>query len=119
MRSRCVTAEVHTNPDQVEQGIRAILRRMPRDARFYQVRLARSGHPDQTSVKQSAQVNVLMTILTEHHVGQREVVACSNTTMLCPARSLLFLRRKPSCSESVDLFSNSSWPSCSWSFQSA
>lgn len=59
------TAEVHTNPEQVEQGIRAILRQMPRDARFYQVHLDRSGQPDQTSVKQAAQVHVLITILME------------------------------------------------------
>ena len=88
------TAEVHTDPEQLEQGIRAILRRMPRDVRFYQVLLDRSGQPDQMSMKQAAQVHVLITILMANHRGEQEAVACSNNTTIYPSHSRLFFRRK-------------------------
>ncbi|GHO98564.1 hypothetical protein KSF_086120 [Reticulibacter mediterranei] len=63
MRGR---AEVNTDPDDVEQGIRAMLRQAPSDAHFYQVRLDRHSQPDRASLKQAAQLHVLITIQTEH-----------------------------------------------------
>ncbi|HLZ64523.1 MAG TPA: nitroreductase/quinone reductase family protein [Ktedonosporobacter sp.] len=56
-------ADVNTNAEAVEQGIRAILRHMPGDARYYQVHLDRQGQPDLASLKQAAQTNVLVSIL--------------------------------------------------------
>ena len=61
-------ADVNTNAEAVEQGIRAILRRVPNDARFYQVHLDRQGQPDLVSLKQAAQTNVLITILVGSQV---------------------------------------------------
>lgn len=59
-------AEVKTDLEDVEQGIRAMLRRTPSDARFYQVRFDRHGQPDMASMKHAAQLHVLITIQTEH-----------------------------------------------------
>ena len=58
-------AEVKTNPEDVEQGISAILRQTPSDARYYQVRFDQYGQPDMVSLKQAAQANVLITIQME------------------------------------------------------
>jgi hypothetical protein len=55
-------ADVSTNSEDVERAIIAILRQMPSDAHFYQVRLDRNGQPDMASVKRAAQSNVLITI---------------------------------------------------------
>jgi hypothetical protein len=53
---------VNTNPEEVEQGISAILRQTHSDARFYQARFDRHGQPDMASLKQAAQTPVLITI---------------------------------------------------------
>lgn len=55
-------ADVSTNLEEVEQGLHTLLRRMPRDARNYRVRLDRHGQPDTASLKQAAQATVLITI---------------------------------------------------------
>ncbi|HZR40778.1 MAG TPA: hypothetical protein VFB12_11710 [Ktedonobacteraceae bacterium] len=55
-------ADVSTNSEEVEQGLRAILLQMPRDASIYHVRLDRHGQPDTANLKQVAQVTVLITI---------------------------------------------------------
>ncbi len=62
-------ADVRADQEEVEQGIIALLRQMPRDARFYQVHLDRYGQPDMASLKQAAQVRVLITILIGNHAG--------------------------------------------------
>ena len=59
-------AEVSTDPEVVEQSIRAFLRAMPHDASFYQITLDRSGQPDPESVKHALQDRVLITISTSH-----------------------------------------------------
>lgn len=59
-------AEVRTDPEDVEQGIRAMLRQAPSDAHFYQVRFDRHSQPDIASLKQAALLHVLITIQTEH-----------------------------------------------------
>ena len=60
-------ADVGTNAEDVEQGISAILRCMPSDARFYHVHLDQHGQPNMASLKQAAQANVLITIFVESH----------------------------------------------------
>ncbi len=60
-------AEVNMNLADVEQEISAILRQTPSDARFYRVHFDRHGQPDIASLKQSAQVHVLITIQMENH----------------------------------------------------
>ncbi len=64
--------EVSTNPADVEQALLAILHRMPRDARFYQIHLDQHNQPDTTSLKQAAQVNVLITITIGSYTEQQE-----------------------------------------------
>lgn len=59
-------AEVKTNPEDVEPGIRAMLSRTSSDARFYQVRFDRHGQLDRASLEQAVQLHVLMTIQMEH-----------------------------------------------------
>jgi hypothetical protein len=62
-------AEVSTDPETVEQSIRAFLRAMPHDASFYQITLNRSGQPDPVSLKQAVQDRVLLTISLRAHIG--------------------------------------------------
>ena len=59
-------AEVKTDVEDVEQGIRAMLRQAPSDARFYQVHFDKHGQPDKASLRQAAQLHVLITIQMEH-----------------------------------------------------
>ena len=73
-------ADVSTNPEEVEHGLHALLRRMPRDARSYQVRLDRHGQLDTASLKQAAQVNVLITILIGNHAEQQRADNSSERT---------------------------------------
>jgi hypothetical protein len=60
-------AEVNTNPEDVKQGISAMLRQAPSDARFYRVRFDRHDQPNMTSLKQAAQLHVLITIQMGNH----------------------------------------------------
>lgn len=55
-------ARVSTHPPEVAQGIRAILRAMPADARYYRVRLDAQHQPDLADLELAARSNVLITI---------------------------------------------------------
>lgn len=55
-------AQVKTDAEDVEQGIRALLYLAPSDAPFYQVHLDQHQQPEMTSLKQAVQSLVLVTI---------------------------------------------------------
>jgi F420H(2)-dependent quinone reductase len=59
-------AEVKTDAEDVERGMRALLHLVPADAPFYQVRLDRHKQPEITSLKHAAQSLVLVTIQLEN-----------------------------------------------------
>jgi hypothetical protein len=62
-------AEVSTDPQTVEQSIRAFLRQMPRDASFYQITLDRSRQPDPVSLMRAVRDRVLITISPDNRAG--------------------------------------------------
>ena len=55
-------ARASTEPEEVEQGIRAILQHMPGDAHYYRVSLDGQRQPDATDLALAVRSNVLITI---------------------------------------------------------